>query len=93
MTTAVPDTNIEPSDLDTIPTLRGQIDALDDAIIRLVIERTRLSHRVQTARINGGGTRIELGRERVILDRYRAALGPDGSQLGEAVLRAGRGAR
>jgi chorismate mutase len=78
---------------EVIPTLRGQIDALDTAIARLVAERTKLSRRIQTARMNAGGTRVELGRERQILDGYRAMLGPDGAQLAEAVLRVGRGAR
>jgi chorismate mutase len=83
----------DPTDTaDSIPTLRGQIDALDAAIARLVSERMRLSQRVQTARINDGGTRIQLGRERAILDSYRQALGTDGPQLGEAVLRVCRGA-
>jgi chorismate mutase len=76
-----------------IPMLRGQIDALDTAITRLVAERARLSRRVQTARMNSGGTRVELGRERVVLDTYRNSLGADGLQLGDAVLRVCRGAR
>jgi chorismate mutase len=97
MTTALDGPAANPSaDLagagDSIPTLRGQIDALDEAIIRLVAERTRLSKRVQAARINAGGARIELGRERVILDKYRAGLGPEGPGLADAVLRTGRGA-
>jgi chorismate mutase len=76
-----------------IPMLRGQIDALDAAITRLVAERARLSRRIQTARMNAGGTRVELGRERVVLGTYRDALGGDGLQLGDAVLRVCRGAR
>ena len=87
------DTLAEIDDADTISTLRGQIDSLDQAIARLVAERVRLSTRVQTARLNAGGTRVELGRERVILDGYRRALGPDGPLIGEAVLRVCRGAR
>ena len=71
--------------------LRDQIDAMDAAIIRLVAERARLSQRIQTARMNAGGTRVELGRERVILDGYRAGLGPDGPQLADAVLQVCRG--
>jgi chorismate mutase len=90
--TAVTDSDAG-SNLDVIPTLRTQIDAMDAAIIRLVAERTRLSKRVQTARISAGGTRVELGRERMILDSYRTGLGPDGPQLAEAILRVGRGAR
>ncbi len=78
---------------DLLETLRGQIDALDVAITRLVAERTQLSRRAQQARISAGGTRVELGRERVIMDHYRAALGSEGPNLAEAVLRVGRGHR
>ncbi len=81
------------TDNDTIPTLRTQIDAMDAAIVRLVAERRLLSKRIQTARINGGGTRVELGRERVVLDGYRAGLGAEGVALADAVLRVCRGAR
>jgi monofunctional chorismate mutase len=77
----------------TVQTLRGQIDALDAAIIRLVGERAKLSRRIQTARMNAGGTRVELGRERTILINYREALGGAGSALADAVLRFCRGAR
>jgi chorismate mutase len=78
------------SDVDV---LRGQIDAVDDAITRLVAERARLSARVQAARMSAGGTRVQLGRERVILDRYRAALGEHGPALADAVLLVCRGTR
>lgn len=78
---------------ESIPVLRGQIDALDEAICRLVAERSRLSLRVQAARMNSGGTRVELGRERVILATYRGALGPDGAGLADSVLKVCRGAR
>src|SRR6202012_2223587 len=86
------DPDLDPR-LDVIPMLRTQIDAMDAAIIRLVAERTKLSKRIQAARISSGGTRVELGRERVVLDSYRAALGSDGPQLAEAILRVGRGAK
>jgi chorismate mutase len=92
-----PDTAAEPyanSDgAHTIPMLREQIDALDDALIRLVAERARVSRRIQTARMNGGGTRVELGRERTVLANYRTGLGPDGASLAEAVLQVCRGTR
>jgi chorismate mutase len=81
------------SAVDTIPVLRGQIDALDDAIRRLVSERAKLSQRIQAARINSGGTRVELGRERVIMDAYRQALGPNGPTLADAILQVCRGSR
>ena len=76
-----------------VTTLREQIDALDAAIVALVAERAKLSQRIQTARMNAGGTRVELGRERVILDTYRAALGAQGPHLADAVLQVCRGAR
>jgi chorismate mutase len=43
--------------------------------------------------MNAGGTRVELGRERVILETYRAALGPNGPALADAVLQVCRGRR
>jgi chorismate mutase len=78
---------------DAVPVLRGQIDAIDATILNLVRERMRLSQRIQNARISGGGTRVELGRERVILDKYRSALGPQGPNLADAVLQVCRGER
>lgn len=74
-----------------IDTLRCQIDALDAAISRLVNERAQLSRRIQSARMNAGGTRVELGRERAIIDHYRTTLGSAGSALADAVLRVCRG--
>lgn len=91
MTTGPQATDLVNADL--VPTLRGQIDALDAAIVRLVAERARLSQRIQNARMNAGGTRVELGRERVILDAYRAGLGADGPHLADAVLQVCRGSR
>ena len=76
-----------------IPVLRAQIDAMDEAITRLVAERARLSRRIQTARLNAGGTRVELGREREILNHYRTELGPEGPALADAVLQVCRGRR
>jgi chorismate mutase len=91
MTTAI--TSEQSEAADAIPVLRRQIDAMDEAIARLVAERAKLSDRVQRARMNAGGTRVELGRERVILETYRAALGPQGPALADAVLQVCRGAR
>ena len=80
-------------DADTIPMLRDQIDALDAALIALVAERAKLSRRIQTARMNAGGTRVELGRERTVLANYRDGLGAQGPTLADAVLQVCRGAR
>jgi chorismate mutase len=92
MTTAIT-TGDATADAESITTLRGQIDALDAAIVNLVAERARLSARIQTARLNAGGARVELGRERVILDTYRRGLGPHGPNLADAVLQVCRGTR
>jgi chorismate mutase len=78
---------------DLILVLREQIDALDEAIVALVAERAQISRRIQAARMNAGGTRVELGRERVVLAAYRAGLGADGPQLADSVLRVCRGSR
>jgi chorismate mutase len=78
---------------DAIPLLRHQIDAMDEAIISLLAERARLSARVQRARMNSGGTRVELGRERVIRESYRAGLGTDGAAVADAILQVCRGSR
>jgi chorismate mutase len=94
MTTATSPTDASSADTDnSIDTLRAQIDAMDDAIVRLVAERAKLSTRIQTARVNAGGTRVELGRERVILNTYRTALGTNGPALADAVLQVCRGSR
>ena len=96
MTTTVDGGSALSADADpaaAIATLRGQIDALDEAIVRLVSERARLSQRIQTTRLNAGGARVELGRERVIMDTYRTALGAEGPALADAVLQVCRGRR
>jgi chorismate mutase len=92
MTTAIPAAE-QGEAAEAIPVLRAQIDALDEAIVRLVAERARLSRRIQTARMNAGGTRVELGRERVILDTYRTGLGQHGPALADSVLQVCRGSR
>jgi chorismate mutase len=78
---------------DLIPVLRQQIDALDEAIIALVAERAQVSRRIQAVRMSAGGTRVEIGRERVVLAAYRDGLGADGAHLADAVLRVCRGSR
>lgn len=89
--TSTEPSNASPSDV--IDDLRAEIDRLDNEIAQLVAERARVSVRVQAARVHAGGTRIELGRERVIFEHYRSTLGHDGPALAEAVLRICRGQR
>jgi chorismate mutase len=74
-----------------IARLRERIDEIDATLIALWRERAELSQQVGAARVAAGGTRLALGREREILDRFHSALGPEGTQLGLLLLRAGRG--
>jgi chorismate mutase len=91
MLTSPTDSSASAVEAELIPLLRTQIDAIDAGIARLVAERSRLSARIQAARIAAGGVRVELGRERLVLDAYRQTLGEDGVALGSAVLRLCRG--
>jgi chorismate mutase len=74
-----------------ISALRARIDEIDETIIRLWQERAAISHEVGVTRVAAGGTRLVLAREQEILDRFREALGSDGTQLAMLILRAGRG--
>lgn len=74
-----------------IASIRGRIDEIDSALIALWRERAELSRVVGATRVAAGGTRLVLSREREILDRFRSALGADGTQLALLLLRAGRG--
>jgi chorismate mutase len=74
-----------------IDALRGEIDACDAQIIELVLRRVAISQEIGALRTAGGGTRLSLSREQRVLDRFRAALGPDGASLGMMLLRQGRG--
>ena len=74
-----------------ISALRTRIDDIDSALIALWQERAAISQEVGKTRVASGGTRLVLAREREILDRFRAVLGEDGTQLALLILRAGRG--
>jgi chorismate mutase len=76
---------------DEIRAMRERIDEIDQAIIDLWLERARLSQQVGRTRMASGGTRLVLSREREIVERFRAALGADGTQVALMILRAGRG--
>ena len=76
----------------SIRALRERIDEIDTAIIELWQERAHLSQQVGATRVASGGTRLVLSREREILEKFRTALGADGTQLALLILRAGRGA-
>ncbi|BFU46981.1 MULTISPECIES: chorismate mutase [unclassified Krasilnikovia] len=74
-----------------IRTIRERIDEIDQALIDLWLERARLSQEVGRTRMASGGTRLVLSREREIVERFREALGADGTQVALLLLRAGRG--
>ena len=76
---------------DDIRAMRVRIDEIYQAIIDLWQERSRLSQQVGKTRMASGGTRLVLSREREIVERFRTALGPDGTQLALLLLRSGRG--
>jgi chorismate mutase len=74
-----------------ISEMRARIDEIDQTLIDLWRERAAISHEVGVTRMAAGGTRLVLAREQEILNRFRDALGADGTQLAMLILRAGRG--
>ncbi|MEU3505123.1 chorismate mutase [Streptomyces hundungensis] len=74
-----------------ITSLRSRIDAIDAEITRLVAERRAYSHAIQASRLHRGGPRTELARERGIIERYAASLGPTGIALANLLLTDCRG--
>jgi chorismate mutase len=76
---------------DEIRAMRDRIDVIDQSIIDLWLERAHLSQQVGRTRMASGGTRLVLSREREIVERFREALGADGTQVALLLLRAGRG--
>jgi chorismate mutase len=90
-TTGVP-TSVENAGADEhITALRQRLDEIDQKLIELWRERAEISHEVGATRVAAGGTRLVLAREQQILNRFRDALGADGTQLALLILRAGRG--
>ena len=81
---------LEAAGLD-LDALRTHVNALDDAIIELIVTRSQLSLQIEKARISAGGPRIMLSQERAVRSRYRAVLGTAGGPVADAMLRACRG--
>ena len=79
------------TEVERIAELRAAIDACDAEIIEVVQRRLAVSKEIGALRSASGGTRLNLSREKQVLDRFRAALGPDGAALGMLLLRQGRG--
>ncbi|WP_336028085.1 chorismate mutase [Geodermatophilus sp. FMUSA9-8] len=74
-----------------IAELRGEIDACDAELIRLVRRRLSVSQEIGQLRRDSGGTRLSLAREQQVIARFQDALGADGAALGMMLLRQGRG--
>ena len=90
-TTPAPTGTTDPNADADLLALRDRINAIDAQLIELWRERSAVSREVGRIRMASGGTRLVLARERQIIERFREALGEDGTQLGLLVLRAGRG--
>ena len=88
MTATLPTT---PAGAERIAALRAQIDDCDAEIVALVQRRLAVSQEIGELRRAAGGTRLSLARERQVLARFSAALGPDGAALAMVLLRQGRG--
>jgi len=73
-----------------IAELRGEIDRLDEEILRLVRRRSEVSKRIGAARMAAGGTKIVYNRELEVLAHY-GQLGKEGTELAMLLLRLGRG--
>jgi chorismate mutase len=74
-----------------IDQLRTEIDEIDRVLAGNLRQRADLSRRVQAARIESGGVRVDISREQDIFANYRANLGPDGAIIADAILRLCRG--
>ncbi len=73
-----------------IDVLRLEIDAIDAELVRLIKQRTAISHAIGAARMQLGGPRVVHSREMKILDRFRD-LGQPGVDLALMLLEMGRG--
>lgn len=70
----------------SVSDMRDRIDAIDRAVASLLAERAAVSHDVQVAKVTSGVSRVDLGREREVIQTYTDALGRHGSEVGHAVL-------
>ncbi|MDM4719727.1 chorismate mutase [Micromonospora sp. WMMA1363] len=86
-TAPVPATTAGPDARLSIGEARAQIDDLDLRIIDLLRLRREVSHRIQQARLQAGGPRIDPGREAEIAQVYHSFFGEDGDDVAAVVLR------
>ncbi|CAL9645812.1 hypothetical protein SUDANB120_06472 (plasmid) [Streptomyces sp. enrichment culture] len=66
-----------------------QVTELDSTIIELVRRRSELVTRLQQAKSLAGLPRTQLGQETEMLNRYRSALGAQGTTLALLLLKLG----
>jgi chorismate mutase len=85
------DMTIETETVPNIDDLRHEIDRLDAEILAAVKRRTEVSQAIGKARMASGGTRLVHSREMKVIDRFIAAIGPEGKDLALILLRLGRG--
>ena len=83
--------SIETEPTPDIDDLRKEIDRLDAEILAAVQRRTEVSKLIGKARMASGGTRLVHSREMKVIDRFIAAIGPEGKDLALILLRLGRG--
>ena len=76
-----------------IQAYRLEINELDRTIIEAAARRSEVSQIIGKTRKASGGTKLVSSRETAILHEYRAALGPEGVALANALLQLGRGRR
>jgi chorismate mutase len=74
-----------------IETARQVIDDIDREVIALMSRRRTVSDRIQRARLDAGGQRVDPSREDRVVGRYGDALGPTGADLAVVLLRLCRG--
>ncbi|MFG2723248.1 chorismate mutase [Streptomyces sp. NPDC048416] len=91
MTMQAPPTSDPAATEATIAELRSSIDVVDAEILTLLECRRELSETVQHVRMAAGGRRTEFRRENVIIKRYAARFGRQGSALAMTILEICRG--
>jgi chorismate mutase len=87
----MPPRSLETEPAPDIDELRKEIDRLDAEILAAVKRRTEVSKLIGKARMASGGTRLVHSREMKVIDRFIAAIGPEGKDLAMILLRLGRG--
>lgn len=73
-----------------ITEMRSEIDNIDEEIIALIRQRTKISQQIGKVRSSVGGPRIVAERETEIRLRYKE-IGDQGDAIASALLRLGRG--